>query len=68
VASAETIDQLVSIISNFGKSELPFDFDDAHVEKWLRQFAADCQDIILSETVHILRHWYFSKQYIEENF
>lgn len=68
VLKAEMINQLVSIIANFRKGELFFDLDDAHVERWLLQFTNECQDIILSETIHIFKHWYFTKQYIEETF
>lgn len=64
----EMISQLALIIANYRREELPLDFDATHVEKWLCQFTDECQDVILSETVYILSHWYFNKQYIEEKF
>ena len=35
-----------------------------HVHKWISQFSPDTQNIILEETLHILKEWYFPKDKI----
>lgn len=53
------INNLVQIIENYRKSELPFLIDMVHVEKWILQFESSVQSVVLEETTHILSNWYF---------
>lgn len=64
------IKKLASIIGDFRQGELTIPLDEAHVQKWLAQFTESKQDVILSETIHILSEWYFDvealKKYLQE--
>ena len=54
----EKIAELASLIQHYREGELDFELDSEHVKKWLFQFAPDNQDIILDETVFILKKWF----------
>lgn len=54
--------ELSTIIRDYRKGELPISLDEKHIEKWLNQFDSNIQDDIISETLYILRNWYFNSQ------
>lgn len=53
------MNNLVQIIANYRKDELPFLIDVSHVKKWISQFDSSAQSVVLEETIHILSNWYF---------
>lgn len=52
-------EQLANIIRGFRNGELQISLDKNHVLKWVSQFSAEAQNIILSETLHIFKEWFF---------
>lgn len=56
--------EIVEIIKNFRQSSIELKINQEHVHKWISQFTFDTQDIILEETLHILKNWYFDKDKI----
>jgi len=60
------LEELSNIIKNFRKGELSLSLDKLHIEKWLSQFSPENQDVILSETLHIFREYYFNNDYVDE--
>lgn len=61
----EKIAELASLIQHYREGELNFDLDSEHVKKWLFQFASDSQDVILDETVFVLKKWFISNAYVD---
>ena len=51
--------EIAEIIKGFRKSSVEIEINQEHVHKWVSQFNPDTQDIILEETLHILKEWYF---------
>ena len=57
--------EVANIIQDYRHGEIkPIDSD--HVAKWISQFPEYSQDIILEETLHIIKNRYLSKQAIVE--
>lgn len=57
---------LANIIKDYRKGEIDFVLDIDHIDKWLRQFSPENQDVILQETLHVFKEWYFSNEYVDE--
>lgn len=57
----ERINSLLEIINNFRSDELELSMDEHHVERWLKQFDDDSQDVILQETINIFQNWYCNR-------
>ena len=57
----ESLQGIAEIIGNYRLGELPQPLDSNHVDRWVRQFSEESQEVILIETLHILREWYFTK-------
>lgn len=68
MSQTEMIAQLALIIKDFRKGEMCIELDSTHVDRWLCQFPIESREAILSETIHVLSNWYFTRQYIEEEF
>lgn len=62
----QLLKEIADIIKDYRSGELPFQLDSGHVEKWVCQFCEEAQETILSETLHILRQWYFSNSRVDE--
>lgn len=56
--------EIAEIIKNFRQPSIELKANQEHVHKWISQFTSDTQDIILEETLHILKNWYFDKDKI----
>lgn len=56
--------EIAEIIKGFRQDSMEIEINQEHVQKWVSQFDADTQDIILEETLHILKEWYFGKDMI----
>ncbi len=52
---------LAKIIQNYREGELTHSLDASHIERWLSQFDEECQPIILNETLHVFKEWYFDQ-------
>lgn len=57
-------EQLSNIIRDFRYGELQISLDKNHVLKWVSQFSEEAQSIILSETLHIFKEWFFDMEQI----
>ena len=57
---------LVEIIKDYRIDELHTPLDAEHVQRWLKQFETGIQDVVLSETLHIFKSYYFNKNKICE--
>ena len=68
MSRAEMITQLASIVKDFRKDEICINLDSTHIDRWLCQFPIKSQEAILSETIYVFSRWYFTRQYIEEEF
>ena len=53
--------EIAEIIKGFRQDSIEIEMNQGHVHKWISQFSPDTQDIILEETLHILKEWYFGK-------
>jgi putative uncharacterized protein (fragment) len=63
--SKEVIEkEIAEIIKNFRKSSVGIEINQKHVNMWVSQFEPNTQNIILEETLHILKEWYFDKDKI----
>ena len=62
----KNINELIDILSDYRTGELDFLIDENHIRKWISQFESSVQYVILSETVHIFRKWYFHKKDYED--
>lgn len=56
--------EIASIIKSFRQYSIEQEINQEHVHKWVSQFSEDTQEIILEETLHILKEWYFGKEKI----
>lgn len=58
--------EIAEIIKGFRQDsiEIEIEMNQEHVHKWISQFSPDTQNIILEETLHILKEWYFPKDKI----
>lgn len=56
--------EIAEIIKGFRQDYIEIEINQEHVHKWVSQFNPDTQDIILEETLHILKTWYFGKDKI----
>ena len=56
--------EIAEIIKGFRQDYIEIEINQEHVHKWVSQFNPDTQDIILEETLHILKAWYFGKDKI----
>lgn len=56
--------EIAEIIKGFRQDSIEIEMNQGHVHKWISQFSPDTQDIILEETLHILKEWYFGKDKI----
>lgn len=68
--SKDYCQEIASIIDDYRYKDrkdniLKIDINKFHVEKWVAQFE-DNHDIILSETLNLLKHYYFSKENINK--
>lgn len=63
---SELLQGIANIIGNYRSGELPRSLDKDHVDKWARQFSKESQEIILTETLHVLRNWYFTSDKVDE--
>lgn len=59
--------EIANIIKNY-RSEESIRFNKEHVHKWVSQFEPESQEIILLETLHIFKKYYFNKNQIKEFF
>lgn len=57
--------ELAEIIKGFRQNFIEIEINQGHVHKWISQFNPDTQHIILQETLHILKKWYFGQDKIE---
>ena len=53
------INHIADIIANFRRNELSIVLDANHVDKWASQFSKANRCIVVSETYHVLKQWYF---------
>lgn len=60
----EYIEGIVTLIKNYRRTELKKPLDAAHVKRWLNQFEAEEQSIVLRETFHALARYYIKKEQI----
>ena len=51
--------EIAEIIKGFRQDSIEIEMNQEHVHKWISQFSPDTQNIILEETLHILKEWYF---------
>ncbi|MDY3015589.1 MAG: hypothetical protein SOR79_00305 [Blautia sp.] len=56
--------EVAEIIKGFRQDSIEIEINQEHVHKWVSQFKPDAQDVILEETLHILKEWYFGKDRI----
>lgn len=56
--------EIAKIIKGFRQDSMEIEINQEHVHKWVSQFNPDVQDVILEETVHILKKWYFGRDKI----
>lgn len=56
--------EMENIIKGFRQNSIEVEINQEHIHKWVSQFSLDTQDIILKETLHILKKWYFGKDKI----
>lgn len=56
--------EIAEIIKGFRQDSIEIEMNQEHVHKWISQFSPDTQNIILEETLHILKEWYFPKDKI----
>ena len=63
---SELLQGIANIIGNYRSGELPRSLDKDHVDKWARQFSKESQEIILTETLHVLKNWYFTNDKVDE--
>lgn len=56
--------EIAEIIKGFRQDSIEIEINQGHVHKWISQFSPATQDIILEETLHILKEWYFGKDKI----
>lgn len=57
--------EIAEIIKGFRQDSIEIEINQGHVHKWISQFSTATQDIILEETLHILKEWYFGKDKID---
>lgn len=55
-------------IKNYQKHLGLWDFDDKHVDNWIKQFPEEERKIVLTETDNLLAHNYFKKGRIKKFF
>lgn len=55
-------------IKNYQKHLNLWEFDDKHVDIWIKQFPEEEREIVLTETDNLLSHNYFNKSRIKEFF
>lgn len=53
--------EIAEIIKGFRQDSIEIEMNQEHVHKWISQFSPDTQNIILEETLHILKEWYFPR-------
>ena len=58
--------EVAEIIKGFRQDSIEIEINQQHVHKWVSQFNIKAQDVILEETLHILKEWYFGKDKICE--
>lgn len=63
---SELLQSISEIIGNYRLGEFSQPLDSNHVDKWVRQFSEESQEVILIETLHILREWYFTNDHVDE--
>jgi hypothetical protein len=56
----QLVAELATIVADYRRGEVPA-MDNAHVERWLKQFEPAMQDPLLAETVHVLGETYVSR-------
>lgn len=56
--------EIAEIIKGFRQDSIEIEMNQGYVHKWISQFSLDTQNIILEETLHILKEWYFGKDKI----
>ena len=64
---SELLQSISEIMGNYRLGELPQPLDSNHVDKWVRQFSEESQEVILAETLHILKEWYFTNDHGDQN-
>ena len=47
--------EIAEIIKGFRQDSIEIEMNQEHVHKWISQFSPDTQNIILEETLHILK-------------
>ena len=57
--------ELAEMIKGFRQNSVEIVINQGHVHKWISQFNPYTQHIILQETLHILKEWYFGKDKID---
>ena len=62
--SGKSLREIAEIIKGFRQDSIEIEMNQEHVHKWISQFSPDTQNIILEETLHILKEWYFPKDKI----
>lgn len=63
---SELLQSISEIIGNYRLGEFSQPLDSNHVDKWVRQFSEESQEVILAETLHILKEWYFTNDHVDE--
>ena len=53
--------EIAEIIKGFRQDSIEIEINQGYVHKWISQFSPATQDIILEETLHILKEWYFGR-------
>ena len=48
--------EIAEIIKGFRQDSIEIEMNQEHVHKWISQFSPDTQNIILEETLHILKN------------
>lgn len=63
----QELEQSISaIIKDFRQGTVGIDLNSDHVHKWVSQFDADDQKVILEETLRVFQKWYFNRTKLEQ--
>jgi hypothetical protein len=64
---SDILESISSTIKDYRADEIA-ELMPEHVDRWVRQFGEDVQIPLLREVDHVLKHTYFSKQFVSEFF
>lgn len=57
----EILEAVVKQVADYREGEIP-SIDTAHVDKWVKQFPGDIQELLLRELAHVFSKTYFSRE------